>query len=129
MSALFGDGRALEEVRRLALDEKAAALQRAKGVQLTLRSELLKQANPGLALVLAVEGARRNPGLFANNTLLAALNAKGTARADLVAVLMTGIPGGVVPGFPGNFTGNTIADLLRLNMAASSATLSRAGLP
>jgi hypothetical protein len=35
--------------------------------------------------------------------------------------LLTGIPNGVVPGFPGNFTGTTLADLLRLNMAIKPA--------
>src|SRR5690348_1245683 len=38
------------------------------------------------------------------------------ARADLVAILLTGLPSGIVPGFQ-NFTGKTPADLLRLNMA------------
>jgi hypothetical protein len=37
-------------------------------------------------------------------------------RADLAAILLTGIPTGVVPGFQ-NFTGTTQADLLRLNLA------------
>jgi uncharacterized protein DUF4331 len=37
-------------------------------------------------------------------------------RKDLAAILFTGIPAGVVPNFQ-NFTGDTIADLLRLNMA------------
>ena len=37
-------------------------------------------------------------------------------RADLAAILLTGIPAGVVAGFQ-NFTGTTQADLLRLNMA------------
>src|SRR5579864_3411416 len=50
------------------------------------------------------------PNVFPN---LAALNAP---RADLVAILLTGIPTGVVTGFQ-NFTGGTQADLLRLNMA------------
>jgi Domain of unknown function (DUF4331) len=50
------------------------------------------------------------PGAFPN---LAALTA---ARADLVAILLTGIPSGIVPGFQ-NFTGSTLADLLRLNVA------------
>ena len=43
-------------------------------------------------------------------------------RADLVAILLTGIPKGVVPGFPGNFSGQTQADLLRLNVAISPNT-------
>jgi hypothetical protein len=50
------------------------------------------------------------PGVFPN---LAALKA---SRADLVAILLTGIPGGLIPGFQ-NFTGKTLADMLRLNMA------------
>ena len=50
------------------------------------------------------------PGVFPN---LAAYNKD---RADLLAILLTGIPGGIVPGFQ-NFTGATQADLLRLNVA------------
>lgn len=50
------------------------------------------------------------PGVFPH---LAALRA---ARADLVAILLTGLPPGIVPGFQ-NFTGPTKADLLRLNVA------------
>jgi hypothetical protein len=50
------------------------------------------------------------PGAFPN---LAKLTA---ARADLVAILLTGLPAGIVPGFQ-NFTGSTYADQLRLNMA------------
>ena len=38
-----------------------------------------------------------------------------TAR-DLLAILLTGIPAGIVPGFQ-NFTGTTQADMLRLNVA------------
>jgi hypothetical protein len=37
-------------------------------------------------------------------------------RADLVAVLLTGIPSGIVPGFQ-NYTGTVPADQLRLNVA------------
>jgi hypothetical protein len=51
------------------------------------------------------------PGVFPN---LAALNAAKTPRADLVALLLTGLPAGVVPGFT-NRTGSTQADMLRLN--------------
>jgi hypothetical protein len=42
-------------------------------------------------------------------------------RADLVAILLTGIPAGIVPGFQ-NFTGNTPADMLRLNLAIPPAS-------
>jgi hypothetical protein len=50
------------------------------------------------------------PGVFPN---LAAYN---KPRADLDAILHTGIPSGVVPGFQ-NFTGPVKSDMLRLNMA------------
>jgi hypothetical protein len=56
------------------------------------------------------------PGVFPN---LAALNASGAVRADLVAILMTGLPSGIVPGFQ-NLSANLknrFADLLRLNVA------------
>jgi hypothetical protein len=52
---------------------------------------------------------------------LAALNASGKTRDDLVAILLTGVPNGVVPGFPGNYTGKKIADMLRLNVAIAPA--------
>src|SRR5919204_6470040 len=44
---------------------------------------------------------------------LAKLKAK---RADLVAILLTGIPKGIVPGFQ-NYTGSVLADMMRLNVA------------
>ncbi|MGH9920512.1 MAG: DUF4331 domain-containing protein [Nitrososphaerales archaeon] len=50
------------------------------------------------------------PGVFPN---LAGISAP---RADLVAILLTGIPPGLIAGFQ-NYTGPTQADLLRLNMA------------
>jgi hypothetical protein len=66
--------------------------------------------HPELAKLLPV----LYPGAFPN---LAALVASGKPRADLAAILLTGIPAGVVsPNFQ-NFTGTTQADLLRLNMA------------
>jgi hypothetical protein len=66
-------------------------------------------ANPELAKLLPI----LFPGVFPH---LADLVAAGTARADLLAILLTGIPSGLIPGFQ-NFTGATQADLLRLNMA------------
>jgi hypothetical protein len=53
------------------------------------------------------------PGVFPN---LAELVASGQPRLDLVAVLNTGIPAGLIPGFS-NHTGTTEADMLRLNVA------------
>ena len=67
-------------------------------------------AHPELAGLLPV----LYPGVFPN---LAALTAD---RADLLAILMTGIPAGVVPGFQ-NYTGPKQADLLRLNVAVPPA--------
>jgi Domain of unknown function (DUF4331) len=64
-------------------------------------------AHPELASLLPV----LYPGVFPH---LAALDAAGTARADLEAVLLTGIPSGVITGFT-NYTGPVQADLLRLN--------------
>ena len=66
-------------------------------------------ANPELQSLLNVLYA----GAFPN---LAALASSGKPRADLEAVLLTGIPSGIVPGFQNN-TGSTLADQLRLNMA------------
>jgi hypothetical protein len=64
-------------------------------------------AHPELASLLNV----LYPGAFPN------LAAYTKARADLEAILLTGIPAGVVaPGFS-TFTGTAQADLLRLNLA------------
>jgi hypothetical protein len=63
-------------------------------------------AQPELARLLPV----LYPGVFPN---LAGLTAD---RADLLAILLTGIPQGLIPGFQ-NFTGPTQADELRLNVA------------
>jgi hypothetical protein len=50
------------------------------------------------------------PGVFPN------LAKYTKPRADIVAIILTGLPAGIVPGFQ-NFTGGTLADMLRLNMA------------
>jgi hypothetical protein len=50
------------------------------------------------------------PGVFPN------LAAVTESRADLIAILLTGIPAGIIPGFQ-NFTGPLQADYLRLNLA------------
>jgi hypothetical protein len=63
-------------------------------------------AKPELAALLPV----LYPGVFPK------LAAYAKPRADLLAILLTGIPAGVVPGFQ-NFTGTTQADLVRLNLA------------
>ena len=58
---------------------------------------------PELAILLTV----LYPDVFPQ---LAALNASGAPRADLLAILLTGIPGGLIPGFQ-NLTGPTQADM------------------
>ena len=70
-------------------------------------------AHPELAGLLPV----LYPGVFPN---LAALVKSGQARADLEAILLTGIPAGIVPGFQ-NSTGPLQADMLRLNTAIKPA--------
>jgi uncharacterized protein DUF4331 len=64
------------------------------------------------------------PGVFKN------LAAYTKPRADLVAILGTGIPSGIIPGFQ-NYTGKVVADMLRLNLAipaTPAAKVSPAGL-
>ncbi len=67
-------------------------------------------AHPELAGLLPV----LYPGVFPN---LAALKAD---RADLLAILLTGLPKGVIAGFQ-NYTGPKQADMLRLNTAVPPA--------
>ena len=66
-------------------------------------------ANPEVAALLPP----LYPGVFPN---LAALVKSGKARADLEAILLTGIPSGIIPGFQNN-TGSVLSDMLRLNTA------------
>jgi Domain of unknown function (DUF4331) len=74
---------------------------------------------PELAALLPVLYPKTFPNLNALN---------GTERKDLVAILLTGIPSGPIPGFQ-NFTGTTLADELRLNVAIPpSATPKRLGI-
>ena len=68
-------------------------------------------AHPELGKLLPV----LYPGVFPK---LAGLTAP---RADLVAILLTGIPAGIVPGFQNN-TGKVLADMLRLNVAIPPAS-------
>jgi hypothetical protein len=82
-------------------------------------------AHPELAGLLPV----LYPGAFPH---LAALDKAKTARADLEAILLTGIPAGLIKGFT-NFTGKVQADMLRLNTSiaptpTSSASYSILGL-
>jgi len=89
-------------------------------------------ANPELSQLLPVLYNNPNP-VFPH---LAAYNAGSPNRADLVAILLTGIPTGVItflPGFPNfqNSMGNVQSDMLRLNMAippTAPAHISNLGL-
>ncbi len=65
--------------------------------------------HPELASLLPV----LYPGVFPN---LAKLDASGKPRVDIEAILLTGLPKGVVPGFQNN-TGKHLGDMLRLNVA------------
>jgi hypothetical protein len=72
-------------------------------------------ATPLLATLLPV----LYPGVFPN---LAAYNAgKANTRPDLEAILLTGIPSGLIPGFA-NSGGSVKADQLRLNTAIPPST-------
>ena len=57
------------------------------------------------------------PGVFPH---LAGLVASKKPRADIEAILLTGIPSGLIPGFQNN-TGPVLADMLRLNTAIKPA--------
>jgi hypothetical protein len=57
------------------------------------------------------------PNVFPN---LATYAGSNNARPDLVAILLTGIPSGIIAGFQ-NYTGSTQADELRLNVAIPPA--------
>jgi hypothetical protein len=69
---------------------------------------------PGLAALLNV----LYPGAFPH---LAAAVRAGTARADLEAILLTGIPAGIISKTFTTFTGPVIADMLRLNTSIAPA--------
>jgi Domain of unknown function (DUF4331) len=58
------------------------------------------------------------PGVFPN---LATQNSANTPRTDLVALLLTGLQTGVIPGFT-NYTGPTQADMLRLNTSIAPSS-------
>jgi hypothetical protein len=69
---------------------------------------------PELAALLPV----LYPGAFKN---LAAAVAAKTPRADLEAILLTGIPAGIVSKTFTTFTGSVLADMLRLNTSIPPA--------
>jgi hypothetical protein len=73
-------------------------------------------AHPELAGLIAALYAPNFPNLQAAVTA-------GTVRADLEAILLTGIPSGIIPSFA-NFTGSVQADMLRLNTSIPPTTSS-----
>jgi hypothetical protein len=75
-----------------------------------------------LKFVQHPELARLLPALYPKVfPKLEALEATKAPREDLVAILLTGLPAGVVPGFQNN-TGKVLADMLRLNVAVPPAS-------
>jgi Domain of unknown function (DUF4331) len=68
------------------------------------------------------------PGVFPNLANLLTNPPATRPRNDLVAILLTGIPGGLIPGFQ-NFTGSTQADLLRLNVAIAPTVTDFSSVP
>ena len=60
------------------------------------------------------------PTAFPNLKALVAMPPASRPRDDIIAILGTGIPNGVIPGFQ-NFTGSRVSDMLRLNMAIAPA--------
>jgi hypothetical protein len=72
-----------------------------------------------LSYVQHPELAKLLPVLYPN--VFPHLAAYTSDRTDLVAILLTGIPSGIINGFQ-NYTGKTQADLLRLNMAIPPAS-------
>jgi WD40 repeat protein/serine/threonine protein kinase len=69
------DAKRDREAARKANDEAQQKLNHGRGLLLNTQSTVILPTNPGLALALAIEGARRHPGLQANNALQAALDA------------------------------------------------------
>jgi hypothetical protein len=61
------------------------------------------------------------PTVFPNLAALLTNPPSSRPRADLQAILLTGIPAGVIPGFQ-NYTGSVLADQLRLNLAIPPST-------
>jgi WD40 repeat protein/serine/threonine protein kinase len=57
------------DAKTRALAEKEEALARAEGLYLTAQASSVLPRNPSLALLLALEGEKRQPGLLANNLL------------------------------------------------------------
>jgi len=77
-------------------------------------------ADPELARLIPV----LYPGAFPN---LAAYQAAGNKRADIVAIFATGIPASILPSAPTNVGGKAVAEMLRLNVAVAPTTVGSKG--
>ncbi len=77
-------------------------------------------AQPGLAALLP----QLYPHVFPH---LQALVNSAKPRADIEAILLTGIPSGIIPGFT-NYTGSTPADMLRLNTSIAPTPVDKASI-
>jgi len=86
--------------------------------------------NPLLAQLLPSLYPNVFPNLAKYNTVPGsyATNAHGPARADLAAILLTGIPASVVPVAPTYSGTGVLADELRLNVAVKPTTSSPSNL-
>jgi WD40 repeat protein len=61
-------------------DEKARLLRRAEGLRLTAQSQVVLAAQPDLALLLALEGARLHPNHLSHNAVLGAMESVQNGR-------------------------------------------------
>jgi hypothetical protein len=77
-------------------------------------------ANPELAKLIPV----LYPGAFPN---LAAYQAAGKTRPDIVAIFASGIPASILPSAPTNVGGKAVAEMLRLNVAVAPTTVGSKG--
>ena len=69
---------------------------------------------PNFRQVIVDPGPTPPTGIVSGFALLLGCT-ETTGRIDLQGLFLTGIPPAIVPGFPGNYTGPVLADLLRLN--------------
>ena len=88
-----------------------------------------KGDGPNFKEMIVNPGAARGPAALIP-TLRSLTRCTATVgRTDVQAAFLTGIQAGMVPGFPGNVGGETVADMLRLNfLVTPSGRPNRLGL-
>ena len=64
----------MDRQKKLAKEDQKKAMAEAKGLRLIGQSSALRVNNPGLALLLAIEGNKLAPGIMANNALREAID-------------------------------------------------------